>query len=76
MLHGIVSFGAGDTVEDIASSVDFRDAYLWRELLEPLFIELYIVEELPEQSLTFGDDAVVTEQIFRIIRGEDLRPCL
>ena len=76
MLHGIVSFGAGDTVEDIASSVDFRDAYLWRELLETLFIELYIVEELPEQSLTFGDDAVVTEQIFRIIRGEDLRPCL
>ena len=75
MLDGIVTFRAGKTVEDIATSVDFRDAHLLRELLAPLFVEPYIVEELPKQSLTFGDNAVVSEQIFRIIRGEDLRRC-
>ena len=75
MLNRIVTFRAGKTVEDIATSVDFRDAHLSRELRALLFVAPYIVEELPKQSLTFGDNTVVSEQIFRIIRGEDLRRC-
>ncbi len=36
-------------------------------------MEVNIAEELGQKGLTLGDDAVISEQIFRIIRGEDLR---
>jgi len=47
--------------------------HCWRELAAPPFVEVNIAEELGQKGLTLGDDAVISEQIFRIIRGEDLR---
>jgi len=38
-----------------------------RELAAPPFVEVNIAEELGQKSLTLGDDAVISEQIFRII---------
>lgn len=68
-----VSLGALDTIEDIAPAVDLGDMHRWRELAAPPFVEVNIAEELGQKGLTLGDDAVISEQIFRIIRGEDLR---
>ena len=68
-----VPLGTLDTIEDIAPAVDLGDMHRWRELAAPPFVEVNIAEELGQKGLTLGDDAVISEQIFRIIRGEDLR---
>jgi len=68
-----VPLGTLDTVEDIAPAVDLGDIHCWRELAAPPFVEVNIAEKLGQKGLTLGDDAVISEQIFRIIRGEDLR---
>ena len=68
-----VPLGALDTIEDIAPAVDLGDMHRWRELTAPPFVEVNIAEELGQKGLTLGDNAVISEQIFRIIRGEDLR---
>ena len=73
MLDREVPLGTLDTVEDIAPAVDLGDMHRWRELTAPPFVEVNIAEELGKKGLTLGDDAVISEQIFRIIRGEDLR---
>jgi len=68
-----VPLGALDSIEDIAPAVDLGDMHRRRELAAPPFVEVNIAEELGKKGLTLGDDAVISEQIFRIIRGEDLR---
>ena len=73
MLDREVPLGALDTIEDIAPAVDLGDMHRRRELAAPPFVEVNIAEELGQKGLTLGDDAVISEQIFRIIRGEDLR---
>ena len=73
MLDREVPLGALDTIEDIAPAVDLGDMHRWRELAAPPFVEVNIAEKLGQKGLTLGDDAVISEQIFRIIRGEDLR---
>ena len=73
MLDREVPLGALDTIEDIAPAVDLGDMHRWRELAAPPFVEVNIAEEVGQKGLTLGDDAVISEQIFRIIRGEDLR---
>ena len=73
MLDREVSLRALDTIEDIAPAVDLGDMHRRRELTAPPFVEVNIAEELGQKGLTLGDDAVISEQIFRIIRGEDLR---
>ena len=73
MLDREVPLGALDTIEDIAPAVDLGDMHCWRELAAPPFVEVNIAEELGQKGLTLGDDAVISEQIFRIISGEDFR---